>query len=130
MALYSALDIFFMILHPAIIVFNCIGWIWKRTRRFNLLLLLFTAGSWFLLGIRKGWGYCFLTEWHYDILKKLGYHHLPSSYIKFMIGRLTGIEVSDTLVNVVTAMVFFLSLIISVVLNIRDWKGSKISYRL
>lgn len=130
MALYTALDIFFMILHPAIIIFNSTGWIWKRTRRFNLLLLLFTAGSWFLLGIRKGWGYCFLTEWHYDILHKLGYSYLPSSYIKFMIDRLTGIEVGDTLVNVATAVVFFLSLTLSIILNIKDWKASKISYRL
>ena len=52
------LNIFFFFFHTAIMLFNCFGWIWKKTRRLNLVTLLLTAGSWFILGIWFGWGYC------------------------------------------------------------------------
>ena len=117
---YHLLDIFFMVFHSCVILFNTLGWIWKKTRIYNLILLLITAGSWFLLGIWKGWGYCFLTDWHYDVLLKLGYHDLPGSYIRFLIERVTGIDISEGLVNAATLFVFFASLIISAVLNYRD----------
>jgi Protein of Unknown function (DUF2784) len=110
-----------MILHSCIILFNCFGWIWKKVRIYNLLLLLLTAFSWFILGIWKGWGYCFLTDWHYRVLEKLGYHHLPNSYIQFFIERIFGWNAPEGLVNAATASVFFAALAISLVLNARDW---------
>jgi len=117
-----ALDVFFMILHPCIILFNTLGWIWKRTRIYNLLLLLLTAFSWFILGIWKGWGYCFLTDLHYRALEKLGYHNLPNSYIRFLILRITGLDIRDDVVDAVTTIVFFAALALSIALNVRDSK--------
>jgi len=117
---YFLLDVFFMILHPCIILFNTLGWIWKKTRIYNLLLLLLTAFSWFILGIWKGWGYCLLTDLHYRVLEKLGYHDLPNSYIKFLLLRVTGWNVRDNLVDDVTTVVFFAAIIISLVTNVKD----------
>ena len=41
-----ALDGAFFVLHTALIVFNVLGWIPRRTRRWNLAALLATLFSW------------------------------------------------------------------------------------
>jgi hypothetical protein len=86
------LDVFFTVFHTLLIFFNLFGWIWKRTRRINLVCLLLTAGSWLILGIFYGIGYCPLTDWHFAVLERLGYTDLPSSYISFLVHRLTGLQ--------------------------------------
>src|SRR5271154_2119297 len=98
MALYHFLDYFFIFFHTIILLFNLLGWIWKRTRQWNLLLLLITAFSWFGLGIWYGWGFCFCTEWHWQVREHLGYHDVSTSYTHFLILKLTGINLSQHLV--------------------------------
>jgi len=119
---YHAADIFFLVFHSSLTVFNSLGWIWKKTRKLNLITLSLTGGSWFILGIFYGLGYCPLTEWHFQILKKLGETNLPTSYIKYLAHRISGIAFDAELVDTLTVTVFFVSLIISIVWNIHDWK--------
>ena len=66
--MYKFLDIFFIVFHTSLIFFNLFGWIWKYTRRANLVALLLTGGSWFILGLYYGIGYCPFTEWHWEVL--------------------------------------------------------------
>ena len=54
---YQLLNIFFFVFHTLLMLFNCFGWAWKKTRPWNLVTLLLTAGSWFIVGIWYGWGY-------------------------------------------------------------------------
>jgi len=122
MVLFHVLDIFFMILHPAIIVFNLLGWIWKRTRLANLILLLLTGASWFVLGLFYGIGYCSFTQWHWEVLHHLGEYNLPNSYIKYLVLRITGVSFSDKLVDNVTAVCFFLALGLSLYFNLKGRK--------
>jgi hypothetical protein len=117
---YYFLDYFFLIFHSGITIFNLLGWIWKKTRRANLITLILTGLSWFVLGIFYGIGYCPLTDWHWQVLGKLGKHDLPYSYIKYLIYRLTSLEANPAMVEYVTVIGFFVALIMSVVLNIRD----------
>lgn len=120
MTLYYLLDWLFMVLHPALILFNLIGWLWMKTRKTNLILLLVTGSSWFILGIWKGIGYCPLTDWHFEVLRKLGAEDLPHSYIKYLADRVTGWNVAETLVDYLTASLYFLALICSIIVNIRS----------
>jgi hypothetical protein len=106
-------------------LFNCSGWIWKKTRRWNLITLLLTAFSWFVLGIWYGWGYCLCTDWHWDIREKLGFFDQSMSYVHFLILKLTGINFDPKLVDKVTVSVFFLSIILSLWLNIHDFRMRK-----
>jgi sterol desaturase/sphingolipid hydroxylase (fatty acid hydroxylase superfamily) len=115
------MDVFFTVFHTVLILFNLFGWIWKRTRRINLICLLLTAASWLLLGIFYGIGYCPLTDWHFNILGRLGYTDLPTSYISFLITRLTGLHPDQGLVDAGTAGGLVLALIISVYLTFREW---------
>jgi hypothetical protein len=113
------LDIFFTVFHTSLVVFNLFGWIWKLTRRLNLICLLLTAGSWVILGIFYGFGYCPLTDWHFSILTKLGYTDLPTSYLSFLFTRLTGLPIDQSLVDALTLWGLVLALIMSLYLNIR-----------
>ena len=119
---YIVLDYFFFFFHTTIIIFNSIGWIFPKLRKWNLITLMLTAFSWFILGIWFGWGYCVCTDWHWDVRWNLGYQDMSNSYIHFLILKLTSINFSEKLVDVVTVIVFFLSIIMSLWLNIRDFK--------
>ena len=121
----KAADLFFLIFHTVLTLFNLTGWIWKKTRRLNLITLLLTGASWFILGLFYGIGYCPLTEWHFHILEKLGETNLPYSYIDYLIERLTGVDFDAQLVDLATGVGFFLALIISAILNIRKWKKKR-----
>jgi len=123
---YRILDIFFVVFHTSVILFNLFGWIWRKTRKYNLILLVITGASWLILGLIVGTlGYCPLTDWHFDVLEKLGVTDLPSSYVKYLADRLTGLDFDSTFVDKVTLYVFFAALGLSLFLNIRDFKKKK-----
>lgn len=111
------LDWFFLIFHTAIIIFNLFGWAWDKTRRANLLLLMLTGCSWFILGIWYGIGYCPVTDWHYRVLKSLDNNNLPNSYVKYLIDRMTGIDLDPTMVDIAVIISFLLALCTSIYLN-------------
>jgi hypothetical protein len=126
MLIYHILDILFVVFHTILILFNLSGWIWRRTRMINLITLLITGSSWLFLGLFVGTlGYCPLTDWHFSILVRLGNTDLPSSYIKYLADRLTGLDISTSFVDNVTLCSFLAALVISLLLNIRDIKKSK-----
>lgn len=121
--IYRILDILFVAFHTSLILFNLFGWIWKRTRVANLITLTLTGGSWLILGLIVGMiGYCPLTDWHFNILYKLGKTDLPISYIKYLADRLTGLDFNETLIDNATLYGFIIALIISLLLNARDFR--------
>ena len=122
---YRALDYFFLIFHTLIILFNLFGWIWKPTRKWNLLLLLLTGSSWFILGLRYGIGYCPCTDWHWQVKLKLGEYDLPNSYIQYLVKTFFGLSISAELADGLAVGGFFLALVFSIRANVRDWKIRK-----
>lgn len=123
--MYKFFDIFFVAFHTTLILFNLFGWIWKKTRLANFITLVLTAASWFILGIFYGIGYCPLTDWHFNILRKLGEHGLPRSYIKYLVDRLAGLDVNSQLVDIATVVGLFLALALSVYTNFFFSKNKK-----
>jgi hypothetical protein len=121
--IYHILDIFFVFFHTGLILFNLFGWIWKKTRVYNLVTILATGASWLFLGLLVGTiGYCPLTDWHFNILGKLGKTGLPSSYIKYLADRLPGMEFNSYMIDNLTLYFYILALGFSIFLNIRDFK--------
>lgn len=116
--LYQVTDIFFFVFHISLIFFNLFGWIFKSLRRWNLLTLGLTAFSWFVLGIFYGFGYCFLTDWHWQIRERLGYPTNSNSYIHFLLTTLFPITISEDVVNWLTATLFFAAIALSIVSNV------------
>ena len=119
------LNIFFFVFHSSLIIFNLFGWIWKKTRLANLIVILLTAFSWTILGIWYGFGFCPCTDWHWQVREKLGYFDMPSSYTKFLIDSLTGLDVKETLVDTLAVTLLALALVASVFTNLRDWKKKR-----
>ena len=118
----EVLNYFLFFFHTSLILFNSFGWVFPKLRKWNLISLLLTAFSWFVLGIWFGWGYCVCTDWHWTIRKNLGYQDMSDSYIHFLILKITGINFPEKVVDIGTVVVFFLSLLISIWLNVRDHK--------
>jgi hypothetical protein len=108
---------FFYAFHTVLIIFNLFGWIPARTRKLNLLTLLTTFVSWIILGFWKGWGYCFLTDWHYSVLRKLGEKDMPRSYIAFLVEKISGWLPNEELINGLTLGLSLLALAFSIRMN-------------
>ncbi len=123
--MYYFLNKFFFVFHTTIIIFNLTGWVWKKTRLINLIALLLTFFSWFILGIWYGFGYCPSTDWHWQVREKLGYYDMPSSYIEFLIESFTGLDVNAKLVDIFAVLFLLLALTASIITNIRDFKKRK-----
>ena len=120
---YEIADVGFFVFHIALIIFNLFGWIPSRLRKWNLVSLMITAFSWFVLGIFYGFGYCFLTDWHWQVREELRYSTESTSYIHFLLTEVTGFYLSESTVNILTAVLFFAACAVSIALNIRDHKN-------
>ena len=130
MLIYKIIDIFFVVFHTILIIFNLSGWIWKKTRKLNLITLALTGASWLFLGMIVGIpGYCPLTDWHFRILQKLGKTDLPGSYVKYLADRITGISFNAVTIDRLTLYLFLGALFISLYLNARDFSWKKITDR-
>jgi len=116
---------FFYTFHTVLILFNLFGWLHPRLRKLNLISLLLTFGSWFILGLWKGWGYCFLTDWHYRVLRSLGETDMPSSYIAFLVQKITGWTPNPELVDPITVGLALMALLCSIWVNLRKPKIKK-----
>jgi hypothetical protein len=114
-----ALNVGFFIFHTAWIAFNCLGWIWKRTRPWQLATVSLTALSWFGLGVSYGWGYCPCTDWHWQVRARLGYQD-PPSYTQLLIRELTGVSLSPQVADGLTVGTLIVVTVLGVVLTVRD----------
>jgi len=108
---------FFTVLHLAIISFNLLGWIWPKTRKIHLIVVALTLASWFILGLWYGMGYCFITDWQWDIKEKLGETNLPNSFIKYFADKITGNNYPSALIDRITLLTFLLAIAITLYVN-------------
>ncbi len=110
-------DILLTIAHLAIISFNLLGWIWTATRKAHFICILATAASWFLLGIWFGMGYCPITDWQWQVKRKLGESNLPASFIKYYADKIIGKNISSSFIDLVTAICFAVAALLSIYVN-------------
>ena len=111
------LHYFFLIFHTVFTLFNCIGWIWKKTRKIHIVTMSLTFISWFFLGIWHGWGYCFCTDWHWQVLYKLNRQPGSYSYIHYLIREISGFDLHIKMVEYGTLYVFIFLIAATVIVN-------------
>lgn len=117
----SLLNYAFHALHIGIILFTLFGWMLQATRLAHLILIILTLFSWYVLGFWLGEGYCPITHWHWMIRRKIPGSHIPDSYIKLLLDRVTGKDINSVKVNLLTLVVTLMSGGISLVLNVAAW---------
>jgi hypothetical protein len=115
------LNVFFLVFHTTWMLFNCVGWIWKRTRPWHLLTVALTAASWFVLGFWYDWGYCVCTDWHWQVRDRLGYPRDYETYTQLLIREVTGFDVPGQEAELITAGIFAVVTVLTIVLNLRDF---------
>ena len=115
----ETLNVAFFVFHTAWIAFNCLGWIWRRTRPWQLATVSLTALSWSGLGVWHGWGYCPCTDWHWQVRARLGFDD-PPSYVQLLIRNATGIDVEPESADALAMVTLALAAVLGVVLTIRD----------
>ena len=116
------LDWLLLILHLALVLFNLGGWAWRRTRRVHLGVILLTLGSWVGLGYFYGWGYCVLTDWQWEVKRRLGETELANSWVKHYVDRATGLDCDPWLIDIATVALAVTAFALSIGLNWRDWR--------
>ncbi len=119
--IFHLLDWFFLVFHFALILFILFGWIWKRLRIYNLIVIVLTLLSWTVLGIWYGFGYCPFTDWHWQVLWELGHTGLPSSYVSYLFQRILSLELSQVFVDWLTGGMAVVAFIFSLIFNVRDF---------
>lgn len=115
--MHKFLDFIFLFLHLIVILFNLFGWLWKRTRKLHLIVLATTLFSWLVLGLKFGLGYCFLTDWQWEIKMKLGETNLPNSFIKYFFDQYTFLNLSAEFVDLITIVSILFVILITIYLN-------------
>ncbi len=115
--MYLFLDALLSLLHFLLIAFVLTGWALKRTRRAHLTLMGLTAFSWLGLGYWYGLGYCPLTDWHWQVKRKLGETGLPSSYIKYYLDSTTGSDWNSSLVDTAVGSLGFAALSLNLIVG-------------
>lgn len=115
-----ALNIGFFVFHTAWIALTCLGWIWSRTRGWQLGAVALTAISWFGLGAWYGWGYCPCTDWHWQVRADLGYRNDPPSYIQLLLRDVAGIDLGPDEANTLAVATLLAVTFLGVALTLRD----------
>ncbi len=120
------LDYFLTIFHSAFVLFVLIGWIFRKTRKAHLVAITLTLIAWLGIGLYKGViGYCPLTDWHWDIKRSLGEHDMPSSFIEYMVEKISGLDFERKLVDTATAIGMILSVLGAGFVNVRHYLVSR-----
>lgn len=107
--------------HVVLVLFNMFGWIWKSTRVLHLITMGLTSFSWFALGAIYGWGYCFCTDYHAEVLRQLGSPDANITFIQLMFKRLLGLSVSQERADWIAFFVFALILLAMAIVWTRTW---------
>jgi len=113
------LNIIFFVMHITILLFNLTGWIWRRTRSWHLISVGITLFSWLGLGYWYGWGYCVLTDWHWQVRRQMGFID-PSSFTELLIVDIFRLPVSSLMVDWLTAGGIAIATLLSVTLFVLD----------
>lgn len=120
-------DGFFWVFHTVLIVFNLFGWIPMRLRKWNLLTLGATLVSWLVMGFWYGVGYCVCTDAHFQIRERLGIRDGADTYLQLLVRKISGWDPPLDLTNQVAGICMTAAVVMSLVLNIRDWRRARVA---
>lgn len=107
------------IFHISLVSFILFGWIFPGIRKTHLAIVALTGISWMIFSSVNVYGDCIITEWHWQILSRLGKTDLPETYTQYLFERITGILVMKGTALTITRMVWLFIFILSLALVTR-----------
>lgn len=120
-----AADIFFDLLHIALILFNLFGWIPRRTRLVHRCLVTLTSFFWLVIGPFIGsLGFCPITEWHWQVKAARGVKDLPNSYIDYLL-QLVNIHADPKMIDIAVGITFVAVVAVTIFMWWKDRKEKK-----
>ncbi len=108
------LDFLLHLIHLSIIGFFIFGWLIESTRIAHFILSLLILISWCGLGIFFGFGYCLVTDIQWKIKKRLNQIPTTEFYIKYILDKMSGLNINPNIINGITTFAFFGIFIISI----------------
>ena len=121
---FKFMDILMHMSHIFLMLFILFAWFVSRWRVAHILVSLLTGLSWMLFVQSKGFGYCVLTDLHWQILRKLGETNLPETYLQYLYERLTGLSLQKRTGFIITLSCLSFSLILSTTLTFKKYLGT------
>ncbi len=117
---YKFLNVFLHIFHISVIAFIAFGWMFRITRLLNLLMIIGSLASWFLLERILGTDYCPITYVHWKLKEKMGVRVDSDSFVKYWLDRICRRDFSsEKIERTLTAVTISIGFV-STILNISD----------
>jgi hypothetical protein len=116
--------------HILLMLFILFAWYSSRLRLVHIIVSILTGLSWMLFVQSKGFGYCILTDLHWQILRKLGETNLPETYLQYLYEKLTGLSLQKKTGYFITLSFLLFSIGVSTTLFFRkNLKANKIKVK-
>jgi hypothetical protein len=112
----SVLDKILDLSHLLLMSVILFGWMIRRFRNVHLIITLLTGISWLVYMPLYWFGYCIITEWHWQILSEMGMTNLPETYAQYIIERVTGLLIQKENAQALVLYCWSGSLIMSLIL--------------
>ena len=109
----------FFVFHTAWIAFTSLGWIWRKTRPWQVAMALLTALSGSVWASGTAGDTAPARTGHWRIRSRMGFDD-PPSYIQLLIRVLTGIVVEPRIADALALVTLTVATLLSVVLPVRN----------
>lgn len=121
------LHFLFILIHTTVIVINTIGWLIPTLRPLQRILLTITWLSWIAGALwMQTPGYCFLTDWHWQIQKHLfGHPPQESSFITWAIHQICQCTLPEPTIDATVALLMIIITIGTIITSYTDFKKRK-----
>ena len=111
------MDYMLHLVHLSIMLICIVGWMFEPTRTLHLLVIVGVALSWFGLGKFFGYGYCLLTDTQWRVKRKLGQEPYTESYVKYVLDKVTGLDIDRKITNGLTLYTYIATVVLSLTVN-------------
>ena len=103
--------------HALVAGFCAFGWLIEGAEKLHFYLILTIGFSWYVLGLHYGIGYCVLTDWQWQVRKKLGCTPEHGSFVQLLLERASGMHLNVSQVKLFAYTIYWLSAVISIYIN-------------
>lgn len=114
---WIAMDYTLHVIHLSLMSICVVGWMFEPTRTLHLLVVVLVTVSWFGLGKFFGYGYCVLTDTQWRVKRKLGQEPYTESYVKYILDKVTGLNIDKKLTDGLTLYIYAGAVIFSLATN-------------